>query len=94
MINQMCKKDEPLSNHCTFRIGGPADYFYTAKSTEKIQPLIEEAKSQNLQYFIFGGGSNILFDDKGFRGLVIKIDTKTITTKDTEITADAGTTIR
>ena len=93
MINQICKKDEPLSNHCTFRIGGPADFFCIAKSTEKIQPLIEEAKSQNLPYFIFGGGSNILFDDKGFRGLVIKIDTKTITTKNDTITADAGVTI-
>lgn len=87
------KKDEPLSNHCTFRIGGPADYFYTAKSTEKIAPIIKEAKSKNIPYFIFGGGSNILFDDKGFRGLVIKIDTKNITTKNDTIVADAGVTI-
>lgn len=92
MINQI-KKNEPLAHHCTFRIGGPADYFYTAKSTEEIQPLIKKAKSQNLPYFILGGGSNILFDDKGFRGLVIKIDTKNITIKNNEITADAGVTI-
>lgn len=87
------KQNEPLKNHCTFRIGGPADYFYTAKSTQEIPQLIEKAKSQNLPYFILGGGSNILFDDKGFRGLIIKIDTKTITNDNNEITADAGVTI-
>ncbi len=87
------KKNEPLSNHCTFRIGGPADFFYTAKSTDKIPQLIEKAKTANIPYFILGGGSNILFDDKGFRGLIIKIDTKTITNDNNEITADAGVTI-
>jgi UDP-N-acetylmuramate dehydrogenase len=87
------KQNEPLKNHCTFRIGGPADFFYTAKSTDKIPQLIEKAKTQNLPYFILGGGSNILFSDKGFRGLIIKIDTKTITNDNNEITADAGVTI-
>jgi len=87
------KKNEPLALHCTFRIGGPADFFYIAKSTEEIPQLIEKAKSQNLPYFILGGGSNILFSDKGFRGLVIKIDTKKIEEKGREITADAGVTI-
>lgn len=93
MINQNCKKDEPLSNHCTFRIGGPADFFCTAKSTEELQHLIEEAKSSALPYFIFGGGSNILFSDKGFRGVVIKIDSKAVEIKNNEITADAGVTV-
>ncbi len=87
------KQNEPLKNHCTFRIGGPADYFYIAKSTNKIPQLIEKAKSQNIPYFILGGGSNILFSDEGFRGLVIKIDTKKIEEKGREITADAGITI-
>jgi UDP-N-acetylmuramate dehydrogenase len=93
MINQTCKKDEPLSNHCTFRIGGTADFFCAVKSTDELLEYIEDAKAQKLPYFVFGGGSNILFSDKGFRGLVIKIETKKLTADDDKVTADAGVTI-
>lgn len=82
--------NEPLKSHCTFHIGGPADMFYKAKNTEEIPKLIKIAKAHSLPYFIFGGGSNILFDDKGFRGLVIKIETQNIEINNNEITADAG----
>lgn len=83
-------KKEPLSNHCTFRVGGKADYFAVAKSTEEITELIDYAKAEKLPYFIFAGGSNILFHDKGFRGLVIKIETKNLHIDKDLITADAG----
>ncbi len=83
-------KDELLANHCTFRIGGPADYFFLVKSTDEIKKLIDLAKESNTPYFIFGGGSNILFSDQGFRGLIIKLETQNITTEDNKLTADAG----
>lgn len=82
--------NEPLKSYCTFHIGGPADIFYRAKNTDEIKKLIEIAKEHSLHYFIFGGGSNILFDDKGFRGLVIKIETQNIEINNDEITSDSG----
>lgn len=82
--------NEKLSKYSTFQIGGPADFFYKLKNNNDLPPLISFAKKHHLKYFIIGGGSNILFDDKGFHGLIIKIETKNITIKNTKITADAG----
>ncbi len=85
--------DEPLARYCTFRIGGPADYFYRLKDSALLPDLISFAKENSLPYFIFGGGSNILFHDDGFRGLVIHLESSKIEIKDTQIIADAGVSI-
>jgi len=74
-------------------IGGPADYFYRAQETEEIPQLIEFAKKHTLPYLVIGKGSNLLFDDKGFRGLIIKIETNEIRFNDNLVTASAGTPI-
>ena len=68
------KKDVLLKNYTTYKIGGPAKYFFVAKTKEKLMTAIEVAKSFKLPIFILGGGSNILVSDKGFKGLVVKID--------------------
>jgi len=62
----------PLKNYTTFKIGGPAKYFFIAKNEKEIKKAVKTAKELNLKYFILGGGSNILISDKGFDGLVIK----------------------
>lgn len=62
-----------LSEYTTFRIGGPADYFYIAKSEDDLSGALNLAGQKKLPVFILGGGSNILVSDKGFKGLVIKI---------------------
>ncbi len=82
--------DEPLGRYSTFQIGGPADFFYKLKSNDELSSIIDFCNGYRVAHFIFGAGSNILFDDKGFRGLVIKIETKNITIKGTNITADSG----
>jgi len=56
------KRDEPLAQYTTFRIGGPADLFYDATSTEDL----------GIEYFVLGLGANILVGDRGFRGLIIR----------------------
>ncbi len=61
-----------LKNYTTFRIGGPAKYFFIAENEKEIKKAVETAKELNLKYFILGGGSNILISHKGFDGLVIK----------------------
>lgn len=66
------KSNEPLAKHTTFKIGGPADLFYEAKTEEELIRIIRIIREAGVPYFILGNGSNLLVSDKGFRGLVIK----------------------
>ncbi|MFZ3100069.1 MAG: UDP-N-acetylmuramate dehydrogenase [Minisyncoccales bacterium] len=67
------KKNEPLANHCTYRIGGPARVLFLAANEREIVAGIEIAKEKNFKMMILGGGSNVLFSDCGFDGLVLKL---------------------
>lgn len=60
-----------LSNFSTFGIGGPARYFAQAYTCEQMQEMLSFAQRSSLRVFILGKGSNLLFDDRGFDGLVI-----------------------
>ena len=62
-----------LAPYTTFKIGGPAKYFFQAKNTDEAVGAIRAAVVAKIPYLIFGGGSNILVSDKGYPGLVIKI---------------------
>jgi UDP-N-acetylmuramate dehydrogenase len=66
------KRDEPLAQYTTFRIGGPADVFYDATSTDDLAGAVTAARDTGVEYFVLGLGANILVGDKGFRGLVIR----------------------
>lgn len=66
------QKDVPLAKYTTFRIGGPAKYFVEVKTLEEMKDALEYAKKNNLEFFVLGGGSNLLVSDAGFPGLVIK----------------------
>jgi len=77
---------EVLANHCTFRIGGPADAFIEIKkletrSRENLTSLFKFLNKSKIPFFVLGGGSNVLFNDKGFRGVVIKITANEILIK-------------
>ena len=65
--------NEPLKNHTSFKIGGPAEEFCSVTSVEEIKELIEYAKNKNIPLTVMGNGSNLLVSDKGIGGLVIKI---------------------
>ncbi|MBN2086942.1 UDP-N-acetylmuramate dehydrogenase [Candidatus Peregrinibacteria bacterium] len=60
-----------LSQFTTYRTGGPARFFSGARSWQEILGLREFAKLKGLPYLIIGGGSNVLFADEGYPGLVI-----------------------
>jgi UDP-N-acetylmuramate dehydrogenase len=68
------KKAVLLKDYTTYKIGGPAKYFFVAKSKEDLMLAVSAAKDFKLPVFILGGGSNLLISDKGFNGLVIKMD--------------------
>lgn len=61
-----------LKELSTFGIGGPAEYFLTVKTTQQLQTVLALANREKLRVFIVGRGSNCLFDDRGFEGLVIQ----------------------
>ena len=66
--------DEPMKKHTSFKIGGTADEFVKVTNEEELKKAIEYAKGKELPITIIGNGSNLLVQDKGIRGLVIKID--------------------
>jgi len=67
------KQDIKLAPYTTYKIGGPARYFYAAKNDDEIAEAVSWARKEGVPYFILGGGSNILVSDKGFYGLVVRI---------------------
>lgn len=69
---------ELLSKYCSFHIGGPADLFYRARNIQELTSAIQNAWELAVPIFVLGGGTNVLFADRGFRGLVIKNDTSGI----------------
>lgn len=72
------KQDVPMSTYTTFKIGGPAEYFVTVRSSDELQECLEMAHLHKIPAFVLGGGSNILVSDKGIKGLVIKNMSSTI----------------
>ena len=84
--------DEPMKQHTTFKIGGPADYFLVPESGEEVGEIIKICKQTDIPYFILGNGSNLLVGDGGYRGAVIQIyrNMSAVTTEGTTITAQAG----
>lgn len=63
---------EPLRLHTTFRVGGPADYYYAARTPDLLVAALKMAHEIGLPVFLLGGGSNLLVSDAGFRGLVLR----------------------
>jgi UDP-N-acetylmuramate dehydrogenase len=61
----------PISRLTTFGIGGPADWAAFCSSAEQVVEALEYCQANHLDYFVIGGGSNILASDKGFRGMII-----------------------
>ena len=77
MHNDQCFcKNISLSGLSTFGIGGPVQYYYEAKNVDEMTFAVSQAVSNNLPYMILGRGSNCLFPDEGYKGLIIqnKID--------------------
>ncbi len=67
------QKNILLAPHTTFHIGGPAKYFFIAREKKSLIKAITVAKKLHMPVFVLGGGSNLLVSDKGFTGLVVKI---------------------
>ena len=74
----LIKTNEPMKNHTSFKIGGPAEIYIKITSIEELQNVLEFAKKENVKITILGNGSNVLVSDKGINGIVIKTNLKEI----------------
>lgn len=84
------RRDIALAQFTTFRIGGPAKYFYETEKPQQLLFAYDTAIKEGLKFFILGGGSNILFADEGFDGLVIKDSCRDIVIDGNTISTQSG----
>lgn len=73
--------DEPMRQHTTFKIGGPADRFICLRSEQELKTVLRCLKAEEIPYLVLGNGSNMLVPDEGLRGAVLSLEGefKTIT---------------
>lgn len=66
--------DEPMKNHTSFKIGGPADVMIIPNSIEELRNAVKMCRDNNINFYIMGNGTNLLVKDGGMRGAVIKVN--------------------
>lgn len=85
---------EPMKNHTTFKIGGPAECLIKIKTKDDLKEALKTANTKKIPITIIGNGSNLLVTDKGIKGITLKINIEKIESKETgkkiEIIVGAG----
>ncbi len=84
------KNNVNLSSLTTFKIGGNSKYFVTVGSNKELAKALEFANFKKIPHYILAGGSNILFSDKGFEGIIIHIAIDCINVNKKNITVGSG----
>ena len=85
------KVDEPMKNHTSFKVGGPADILVTPEDIEEVKAVIKICIENGVKYYLIGNGSNLLVRDGGIRGVVIKLSKlNKIEVEGNKITAQSG----
>ncbi|MDR1801740.1 MAG: UDP-N-acetylmuramate dehydrogenase [Lachnospiraceae bacterium] len=64
--------NEPMKNHTTFKVGGPADFLVNPNSEDELIGVLSLCKEASVPFYIIGNGSDLLVSDKGFRGVIIR----------------------
>ena len=72
------KFEEPMNLHTSFKIGGIADVFITANNIEEVKKILDISKENNIPLKVIGNGTNLLVKDKGYRGIILKINLQNI----------------
>jgi UDP-N-acetylmuramate dehydrogenase len=88
------RRNAPLAELTTFRVGGPADWLFDARSSDEIVAALTLARRASVPVTLLGGGSNVLVSDSGVRGLVIRPRAGAVHQIDSaHVRADAAVTI-
>lgn len=69
----LIKQNEPLSKHCSYNTGGDARYFAAPKNVKDLITVWQFITSNSIKYQIIGNGTNVLFDDRGFDGIIVTL---------------------
>lgn len=88
------QENTPLSKYTSLHVGGPARYFIPVKNDEETIEAMKFAQEKNLPFFVLGKGSNTIFSDEGFAGVVIVMQDRTINVEGNKLTAAAGVFMR
>ena len=87
-------RDEPISKHTSFKIGGNAEYFIKITSIDELKNVLQIASKNKILITIVGNGTNLLVREGGIKGFVIKVELKDFKIKksaeDVLITAESG----
>lgn len=88
--------DEPMSEHTTFEIGGPADLFVIPEDSDEVREVIAACRKAEVPYFILGNGSDLLVSDEGYRGVIVGMADgfTNVSIDGTEMTCQAGVSLR
>ncbi len=83
-------REEPLSRHARFGIGGPADLFVQTCLDSSFAAALNAAAESGLPYVVIGGGSNLIIADAGYRGVVLQLAAARIAREGSRVTAEGG----
>ena len=88
--------DEPMSEHTTFEIGGPADLFVIPEATDEVRDVVLACREAGVDYFVLGNGSDLLVSDDGYRGVIIGLADgfTNVSIDDVEMTCQVGVSLR
>lgn len=87
----MFEQNVLLKNYSNYKIGGPAEFFYRPKKIESVVEAVKKARGEKTAIFILGGGTNVLFGDEIFNGLVLKPEINFIKKEGDFVKVGAGT---
>jgi UDP-N-acetylmuramate dehydrogenase len=88
------RRQEPLAEHTTLQVGGPADWFVTVSAAGQLGPVLRAARAHGVPVTMLGGGSNVVVADEGIRGLVLRLQLTGISTPSADrVRAEAGVTM-
>jgi UDP-N-acetylmuramate dehydrogenase len=71
-VRRSLRRQVSLSRLSSFRIGGKADYFFAAASPGELRSCLRFVRERSMPFYLIGSGTNILFDDAGYRGFILK----------------------
>ena len=84
------EQEKPLAPFTTLQVGGPADLYYALTDIGELPAILQKAQELEIAHFLLGGGSNTIFHENGFRGLILHMKANTIVVEEERIIADAG----
>lgn len=88
--------DEPMRDHTTFEVGGPADFFVTPEDFDEVREVLAACDEAGVERFVLGRGSDLLVSDEGYRGVVISLTEGLVgvSVEGTEMCCQAGVDLR